>query len=266
MTEKKINFRNSTLAYTITGKGKPVVLIHGFAENGKIWSRQVEFLQDNYMLIVPDIPGSGKSPVLADEDQSIENYADCIKAIIEAENLQKVVIIGHSMGGYIALNYLEKYPEDLVSLGLFHSTAYADDQAKVETREKAIQFIMQNGAPAFLKTSIPGLFNDINKNSVEIQTLLQQGSQFSAEALTGYYKAMIHRPDRATILKQTTIPVLIIAGLHDKAVLHQHCLEQSHFAPITFFYTLKESGHMGMLEETEKSNQILAYFLHSISY
>ncbi len=260
--EKHTDHENSTLHYTITGKGMPVVLLHGFAEDSSVWDEQVSFLENNYQLIIPDIPGSGKSTLLKKENAGMEDYAACVKKILDAEHIARCVMIGHSMGGYITLAFAENYPETLISFGLFHSSAYADDGEKKEARRKSIAFINNNGAKAFLDTSIPGLFYDAGKSKNDIETLLKKGNNFTPEALIQYYEAMIARPDRTAILKNVNFPVLLIMGQHDKAVPFKFSLEQARMPSHAYIYILRTSAHMGMWEEREKSNKILGDFLH----
>lgn len=262
MKNYSILYQESTIHYSITGKGFPVMLLHGFGEDSRVWSNQIDHLADQFTLIVPDIPGSGKSDRLTGIN-SMEAYAKCINAILEKEGIGRLLMIGHSMGGYITLAFQEMYPEKLISFGLFHSSAFADDEAKKEARSKSIDFIQANGAQAFLKTSIPGLFMNPEKSEADIQLLLEQGKTFSKEALISYYEAMIARPDRTDLLKKATVPVLIIAGEHDKAVPYEHSLKQSHMPPNCSFNVLRNSAHMGMLEQTEASNLILANFLQN---
>ena len=118
------------------------------------------------------------------------------------------------MGGYISLAFAEKYPELLNAFGLFHSTAYADDEAKKEARRKGIEFIKNNGAAAFIKNTTPNLFSEKTKkeNPELVEKLVDQSQNFSSEALIQYYEAMIQRPDRTSVLKSFQKPVLFIIG------------------------------------------------------
>ncbi|MFT3910582.1 MAG: alpha/beta hydrolase [Ferruginibacter sp.] len=259
--EKYIEYNGSSLHYIITGAGSPVVLIHGFGEDSTVWDNQIAVLKNTYKLIVPDLPGSGRSTLLQKERINLVDHADCVKEILSVENIEQCIMIGHSMGGYIALAFAEKYPGLLTALGLFHSSAYADDAEKIQVRKKAIEFIQKNGAAAFLKTSIPGLFFDQEKSSFDIEMLLQKGNNFSPEALIQYYEAMIARPDRTELLKNTHLPVLLIIGQHDKAVPFKLSLEQAKMPGHSHIHILRNSAHMGMLEETVDSNKILADFL-----
>lgn len=264
MTKKLLPYNNSTLHYNVGGEGKTVLLLHGFAEDSSIWDDFIPGLSAHYNLIVPDIPGSGKSTLLQETQVGLEEYADSVHFILAKENVEQCCMIGHSMGGYITLAFAEKYPGMLEGIGLFHSSAYADDEQKKETRKKAIEFIKEKGSNAFLKTSIPGLFADAEKSKSAIDGLIEKGKQFSPEALTQYYEAMITRPDRTAILKSVLSPVLFIMGELDKAVPFEHSLQQSFLPEESHIHILRNSAHMGMLEEKEKSFNSLAHFLHSV--
>ena len=142
------------VAYRKIGNGPAVILVHGFGEDGNIWKNQEEILSEKYTLILPDIPGSGgQSDLLSEKDHPVQisDYAESIKEIIDEEKLESFILIGHSMGGYIALAFAEKYPGILKALGLFHSSAFADSEEKKATRTKAIEFIHEHGSEAFLK-------------------------------------------------------------------------------------------------------------------
>jgi pimeloyl-ACP methyl ester carboxylesterase len=262
-TEKFIDINGHALFYRVTGTGKPVVLLHGFAEDGTIWQHQVEALQQHYRLIVPDLPGSGRSGM--SQDMSMEGLAAAVHQIIDDElpGNETFVMIGHSMGGYITLAFAEKYPERLKGIGLFHSTAYADSDEKKATRQKGIEFMLQHGSALFIQQTTPNLFSPIFKGEHPevIEEIIERYSNFSNETLVQYYKSMMDRPDRTNILKKSTWPVLLIAGEHDTAIPVGHVMQQSYLPSLSYIHLLKHSGHMGMLEEQELSNRFLANFL-----
>ena len=264
MTEKHITVNNSIIFYHVIGNGTPVFLIHGFAEDSTVWEAQVLFLKNNFRLIIPDLPGTRKSQLLQKENAGIDDYADCIHQILQNENINQCIMIGHSMGGYITLAFAEKYSSLLKAFGLFHSSAYADDDEKIATRKKAISFIQSNGAEEFLKTSIPGLFYDTQKSKQQIDELIIKGKTFTTLALVQYYNAMIARPDRTEVLKSFTGAILFMMGVHDKAVLYVHSLQQCYMPGLSHIHVLRNSAHMGMLEETGQANSNLMNFLQSI--
>lgn len=268
---KELLYQNKKIFYRIIGNGNPVVFIHGFGEDGNIWSSQVEYLKDKFNLIIPDLPGSGKSEMI--DDMSMEGMAEVIKKILDKESSEippsgggGASIIGHSMGGYITLAFAEKYPESVSAFGLFHSTAFADSDEKKATRRKGIDFINQHGAFEFLKTASPNLFAQKTKDEKPelINDFIAGLHNFSAASLVSYYEAMIKRPDRTEMLQKAAVPVLFIMGKYDNAVPLEDGLKQSHLPEKSYIYVLQNSGHMGMLEENEKSNEILEKFLWEI--
>lgn len=264
--ENSIIFKNEKISYRIIGDGTSVLLLHGFGEDGHVWDRQINFLKNHFRLIIPDIPGSGSSAYNM-RLVSMDDYAEAIKVIFDHEKLTDAIMIGHSMGGYITLAFAEKYPHLLKTFGLFHSSAFPDTEEKKATRRKAIEFIKTNSAHAFLRTSTPGLFTDNFKSAhtKEVDDLIDQGKNFTADALIQYYYAMINRPDRTFILKTATKPVLFILGEKDNAVPLQAGLQQCYLPSQSYVHILTNSAHMGMWEEVEKANQFLLDFLQSVS-
>jgi len=266
---KNISYQSSTIFYRIVGNGKPVLLIHGFGEDGNIWDNQVEFLKDHlptgqagFQLIVPDLPGSGRSELI--KDMRIEGMAEVIKAILIEEKIEQCDLIGHRMGGYITLAFAEKYPHILSSFGLVHSSAFADSEEKKAARLKSIEFINKNGAYEFLKTSIPGLFNPsgrLLRPEGFMEQLVEKGRDFTPEALIQYYQAMIDRPDRTHVLKTFAKPILFIIGEHDNAVPFTQSLQQCYLPDHSHIHILRHSAHMGMWEEATAVNNFLLAFL-----
>jgi pimeloyl-ACP methyl ester carboxylesterase len=263
MKHRICEFQHHPIHYRVIGNGAAVMLIHGFAEDNSIWNDISAALSENYQLILPDIPGSGGSPAMT-KQHSIDDYAAAMLAILQEEQLDNVVVIGHSMGGYIALAMAEKKPSAIKALGLFHSSAYADDALKIATRHKAISFLQENGSQAFLKTSLPGLFADPLQHKKSIDNLLQKAENYSRDTLIQYYEAMIKRPDRTDLLVRAKFPVLFVMGFEDKAVPFSHSLQQSHLPSISHISILRGSAHMGMIEEPAKSLLVLTDFLRAI--
>jgi pimeloyl-ACP methyl ester carboxylesterase len=261
---KTFNYKKGRINYSVYGEGKAVLLIHGFGEDSQIWQNQVARFGKDFKLIVPDLPGSGKSDFIP-EVFSMEDHSDLLEELLTYEKVDAADIIGHSMGGYIAMAFAEKFPERMTGLCLFHSSCYADSEEKVESRRKSIQFIKQNGSHKFLESTTPNLFSEKTKetNPGLVQEIIDRYSNFNPNSLVHYYEAMIQRPDRSEVLRKLPKPVLIIAGEHDNAVPLKHSLEQSHLPELSYFHSLKDSGHMGMLEEPANSNHYLEILLNN---
>ncbi|HTG56780.1 MAG TPA: alpha/beta fold hydrolase, partial [Niabella sp.] len=128
MHRKSITIEGKLISYLAGGEGNAVVLLHGFGVDSSAWVEQINYLQKSYRVIAPDLPGIGVSELTS--NVSMEGVAAIVKEILEAEEIEQAAVIGHSLGGYIALAFAEKYPELLSGLGLFHSTAIADNDEK----------------------------------------------------------------------------------------------------------------------------------------
>ncbi len=290
--QKSFSYQNAIISYTIEGRGKPVVLLHGFGEDSNVWKYQVAFLKEHCLLIIPDLPGSGKSSLLSlvpstrdgvrrleseKNDQStpvsrlltpgyisINDYADCIKALLQHEKVPSCIMLGHSMGGYITLAFAEKYPSLLNGFGLVHSTAYADSEEKKLAREKGIATMEKYGSYPFLKNTIPNLFSKRFKelHADQVNKLIEASKDFSKEALQQYYRAMMLRPDRTSALLSNWLPVLFVMGTEDVAAPLDEVIKQASLPCISYIYVLQDTGHMGMWEAPEELNQQLLFFIN----
>jgi len=240
----------------------PIILLHGFAEDSNIWERQTAFLRRHHHVIVPDLPGCGKSAP-PQGSISVEDMADYIKSLLDSESIGQCIMIGHSLGGYITLAFAEKYPDQLLAFGLFHSTAFADTEEKKAGRRKKIAFIQKNGAAPFIRQSIPDLFSESSKTTFKqaINDLIEQYSNFAPETLARYQEAMIHRPDRTHILKNFNGPILFIIGTQDNAVPYEQSLQQAYMPDLSYIRILENVGHMGMIEDSDRCNQALDEFI-----
>lgn len=261
------SYSTVNIIYQQAGAGTPVLLLHGFGEDSKVLQPLFEALQQNHLVVIPDLPGSGQSAFDAGICGSIDGMADAMLGLMRSVTTEPFVVLGHSMGGYIALSMAEKKPEVLLGFGLLHSTAFADSAEKKDTRRKAIQFIKANGSAAFLKTSIPGLFSEAfqQSNSAVVQQLVERGDSFLPEALCAYYIAMLERPDRTHVLANIMVPVLFVIGEFDKAAPMPDVMQQVHLPTLSHMHILRHTAHMGMFEEPERFNESVVQFLKDIA-
>jgi pimeloyl-ACP methyl ester carboxylesterase len=256
---KSIN--NGNITWLDEGKGAAIVLIHGFAENASLWDTQANQLKTRYRVIAPDLPGTAAAPLST--PLSIESMAEYVYAILLAEEIREAVVIGHSMGGYIALALAEKYPGILKGLGLFHSTARADSDEKKEGRRKSIRLMEQYGAETFLRQTLPNMFSAATRSQHPgyVEAYVKMGMQCQLPALVAYYEAMAQRPDRTAILPSLNIPVLFMIGKDDNAVPLDNILPQITLPRISSIHIFENVGHMGMWEIAAESNMILEQFI-----
>jgi len=269
--QKTVHYKGKDIHYTHLNPARKkgglaapatLMLVHGFPERGRIFQPQIAALSQHCTLLVPDLPGSGDSPYNPDL-HSIADYADALQAITATEQVTRLVIIGHSMGGYIALAFADRYPRNLLGLGLMHSTAYADSADKKANRLKAIQTMEQYGGPAFLKSMIPALFAASFKSAhpAVVQELIQAGNDFQTATLQQYYRMMLDRSDKTYLLSQLSIPFLFISGTEDKAAPPKDLIAQSALPQTAMIEILDQAGHMGFIEKADEVNRILLDYL-----
>ncbi|RAI98429.1 pimeloyl-ACP methyl ester carboxylesterase [Chitinophaga skermanii] len=250
-----------TGSYYVTGSGPVVVLLHGFGEDGSAWEHQTNYLAKTSKIIVPSLPGTHGSDIT--HPLTIESMADFVHALLVAEGIQKVVMIGHSMGGYITLAFAEKYGDMLQGFGLFHSSGLADTEEKKEARRKSIRLIQDYGHDTFIRQAIPGMFANRyrTEHPEKVDNYLHRAMHIPGATLIAYYEAMILRPDRTAVLKQAQVPVLFIIGEEDTAVTMDAIMPQTSYPTTASIHILEKVGHMGLWEEAEESNYILEQFI-----
>ncbi|MGM0943675.1 MAG: alpha/beta fold hydrolase [Bacteroidota bacterium] len=242
------------------GSGQSVILIHGFCEVGAMWEDFAQELSKDFRVLCPDLPGFGKSP-LSKPQISLEETAVMLEEWMEEHSIQDPVIIGHSLGGYVALALLELMGSKIRGIGLFHSTAFADDAEKKEMRNRTIQFLKKFGAEKFVSSFVPPLFSEKHRVEFaeEIEKATEQARQSTLEGLIAFTEAMRDRKDRFEVLKNFQGPKLMIAGTEDGAVKIEASRQQK--AAFTDYVELAGTGHMGMIEEKERTLALVRNFL-----
>lgn len=258
--EKQIYNNNLKVNYRIEGAGKAIVLIHGFLETSEIWKDFSKKLSINFLVISPDLPGHGGSE-LYKEPYSMRKYAESVYHILKKENISKVLIIGHSMGGYVAMAFAENYMFMLSSLCLFHSSPFADSNKKKKERKETIkqikdgnkEIICSNHAKSVFSNDNIRAFKDIILNNTKIAKSIPDSGIIAS------LKAMKERIDRNNILKALPVPFLYILGKKDRFI-PETILNIIDFPEETTTGILENSGHMGMFEEKEKSLKLINDF------
>lgn len=248
----------STIFSPVRGEGPPVILIHGFPLNQSMWDNFADLLARHHKVYTPDLPGFGQSPILP-SPFSLEEVADEMIRWIEHQRMLNSVIIGHSLGGYVALAMVKKKPSLFAGLGLFHSTAEPDSEEKKESRTKAVDFIKKNGASVFTTNFIEPLFADPKNPAVAaVKEIARQASE---PAVIGYTLAMRDRENRVDVLKDFDKPVLFIAGVKDKGIPVHAVERQASLCKHPKLHILPEGAHMGMFEQRAETASIIGEFI-----
>ncbi|MDR6194801.1 alpha/beta hydrolase [Siphonobacter sp. SORGH_AS_0500] len=233
----------------------PLILLHGYGEDAKVWDTIKAAFWPATNVLTPSY--ASRSDL-----KTIDEYAEAVYKDLRSQGVERGVVIGHSMGGYIALALAEKHPEFIEGLGLFHSTAYADTEEKKANRDKNVAAIKEKGPAGFLQGFVKNMYSDAfaENNPGVLEEHITHVSQLPPEALIAGMQAMKDRPDRRQVLEKATYPVLFIIGMKDKAVKPEEAMEQVQLTPNSSQLILEKAGHMGMTEEPDDCLEIIQSF------
>jgi len=254
----------ANINFSDSGKGKTIVLLHGFLESSGIWDDFTDKLSESFRVITIDLPGHGKSDCIA-EEHSMEIMAEEVKNILEILGIKKVLLIGHSMGGYVSAAFAEKYPGMLKGLILFHSHAFADDDEAKKNRDRFI-LAVNNDHIDFIKNFIPELFAPDNRSKYhkEIIQLINMATLSSKEGVIAALKGMKNRKDRNKVIANLEIPVLYIIGKYDPRTPQKKIFPVVEKSKNAVVVVLENSGHMGYIEEKDNSFELIKDFAESV--
>lgn len=238
-----------------------VIFLHGFCENRGMWSGLIKGLESlAYQFHAIDLPGFGGNEQYA---ETIEDMAHFVFQFMDHHKIDKACVIGHSMGGYVALEMLHINQSRIEAIGLVHSHAAVDVESKMENRQKLITFIDKNGPEQFLKEFAKQLVS----HKQEQHGLSDQAYElvkFSAsKAVISATKAMRNRKDHLPTLS-TDKPTLWIIGRDDTFMPYNEVLRQAQLSPNSVIVTLKDVGHLCMYEAPKKTLEIVKGFLHKV--
>ena len=258
---KKALYKKEKITYSDKGRGRVIVLLHGFLGSHAIWQSVAANLEKSYRVIAIDLPGHGESPCFG-YAHSMELMAKCVKAVMDSLRLKKYVIIGHSMGGYVGLAFADIFPDNLKGLCLFHSSAYPDSAEKKKDRLRAIDVVRANKT-VYTKTSIRNLFATKNlkylSEEISFATKIAKGT--SQQGIIAALHGMRDRPGRDIILGLVEYPIMMVIGELDNVLPYEQLLEQSELIKNKSVLFLEHDGHLGFLESPKQSAAELRKFL-----
>lgn len=260
---KTTQFKKATITYADAGKGRAVVLLHGFLGSHKIWEQTILNLSKQYRVIAIDLLGHGQTDCVG-YIHTMELQAKCVKAVLDSLHLKKYVVIGHSMGGYVGLAFADLFPDNLKGLCLYHSTAYADSEDKKRDRSRSIKVVKANHK-IYAIDVIKNLFAIKNFKYLkrEIQFANTIAKATSKQSIIASLEGMKDRPNRDLILGMAHYPIMMVIGQHDNVLPYEQLLEQSQLIKNKQVLFLEHDAHMGFLESPIASNLALRKFLRS---
>lgn len=253
-----LTYQNSKIFYATEGQGNPLVLIHGFLESSNIWNELSDKVSSNRQIICLDLPGHGKSGCIG-EIHTMEEMAEVLREVLKKLNIQKADFIGHSMGGYVLLAFLEKYPKMVNKLILLNSTPAADSDEKKEIRKRSIALAKRN-KEAYVSMSISNLLSEDHKGKYinEINELKENAKNFPTQGITASLQGMKIRKDRSEVLKSFSGIKYLLAGTRDPLLNFEELKDLASYCGCEFFFF--SGGHLSLIENKTEIHDFV-YFI-----
>ena len=250
-----LHHKGINIFYTDNGTGVPVVLLHGFLENSTMWDAFIPVLSKNNRIICIDLLGHGQTDCLG-YIHSMELMADIVKAVLNYLKISQTIIIGHSMGGYVALAFAEKNPKDVIGLCLMNSTANADSSERKKNRDRAIIAVKQN-YKTFVRIAVVNLFRPKNRRifTKQIKFIKEEALKMPVQGIVAALEGMKIRKDREQLFKNSAYEKLMIISKKDPVLDFKSLIKQTKNSNIKVVEF--PDGHMSHIE-----NETL--FLHAI--
>lgn len=262
MELKFITHKGTQIFFSDIGKGTAIILLHGFLENSKMWDYFIVDFSKKYRIITIDLLGHGNTEPLG-YVHSMEDNADVVHAVLSELKIRKAVLVGHSMGGYVALAFAELYAENVKGMVLLNSTSRADSDERKINRDRAIKAVKQNYSN-FVRLSIANLFSENNRERLasEIENTKIEALKTTLQGIVASLEGMKIRKDREVILHFAPYPILLILGKNDPVLNYDESIEQienTNVKLLTF-----PDGHMSHIENREELKKELLEFFKNL--
>jgi pimeloyl-ACP methyl ester carboxylesterase len=255
------SYKNTNINFTSQGSGAAVVLLHGFLENSSMWQTITNQLSKKNRVICIDLLGHGATENLG-YIHTMEDQANMVKAVLDYLHLRKYILIGHSMGGYVALAFAQLFPENVKGLCLMNSTALPDTEEKKINRDRAIVAVKQNHK-TFVRIAIPMLFSEDNRTVFvsEIKNITEEALKISPQGIIAALEGMKIRKDQTSIYKKAQFPIQLIIGKLDPALDYNSLIQQTKNTKVEVVEF--PDGHMSHIENKNELIEAFKNFIKS---
>lgn len=241
----------------------PILFLHGFPFNGSLWKPQIEFFQDKRIVLAPDLRGHGQGPK-GNAPWMIQDYVDDLHELLTKAKIDSVVLCGLSMGGYVALEFINRYPDMVQSLILAGTRADADTNEIKDQRYQALEKIRKEGLEVFASDFSKKVLADVKseekqKLQDEIRGMILSNSPDDVAMVIG---AIASRKDSTAMLRAIQCPTLVVVGAEDKVTSWGVNHSMARRILNCQFSKIQGAGHVVNLEQPEKFNAIVDAFLN----
>lgn len=254
------------MAYSDTGSGPPLVFIHGYPLNRRMWQSQLEGFKDFHRVVAPDLRGHGESQA-PPGPYSMFMFSQDVNALLDYLGIEdKVVLCGLSMGGYVCFEFFRNYSERLAGLVLTATWAGADSPEKKSGRDESASNVLKNGIAPLADGMLPLLLSpETSQSNPDLTALVSEIlNETSVEGAVGALQAMRDRPDSTSNLSEINLPTLVIHGADDRIIPYQEAEKMAGQIPQSKLVKVENAGHLPNMEQSKAFNSALQDFLEAI--
>jgi pimeloyl-ACP methyl ester carboxylesterase len=266
-----LTLSTTTIHYVDRGRGLPVVLVHGFPLDHTMWSAQIDALASRVRVIAPDLRGFGRSPLAPGDESrgvSMERYADDLAELLDALAIREpIVLVGFSMGGYVAWQFVRKYPQRLRALVPCDTRAAADSDEARAGRLKMAEHIAEWGSGGVAEMMGPKLFapQSFARLPAAVAEVRSVVERTAPAAIAAAQRGMAARPDMTVLLQLIRVPTLVIVGEHDALSPPEEMQSIAAAIPAAQCVVIPDAGHMTTMENPAAVNDALLRFLAGLA-
>jgi pimeloyl-ACP methyl ester carboxylesterase len=254
-----LEYKGTELFYSVVGKGETIVLLHGFLESSTMWRDLIPHISNTHHVVSVDLLGHGQTGCLG-YIHTMEQMAEAVEAVLSHLKVKKATLIGHSMGGYVALAFAGQYPENVEGLCLMNSTAMDDSPEKKLNRDRAIEAVKQNHR-SFIRLSIANLFRPKNRMvfTEEIESIKEEALQFPIQGIIAALEGMKIRKNRVGLFRNAKYKKMMIIGRKDPALQYNTLIDQIKDSDVEMVEF--PDGHMSYIENKEEFTYNIMHFI-----
>jgi len=255
------SYQGGNISYSDTGSGSTIVLLHGYLESSEIWNSFAEKLAGRFRVISVDLPGHGGSDIFG-EIHTMEFMAGAVYGLLEDLNTGSVFMAGHSLGGYVTLAFLEFFPEKLTGYCLFHSQPFADQPAAIEKRRREIEIVKAGKKELMYPDNVERMYAAVNLGRLteSLRRSKDIASRIPDKGIIAVLNGMIARPSRVHLMEEGKVPCLWVLGAMDNYISCEAIQSQVKLPIKSEVVILKNSGHMGFVEEENEALEAVRRF------
>ena len=250
------------MSYRDLGDGDPLVLLHAFPLNGRMFESQMRAFSGSHRVVAPDYPGFGRSP-RTPAQPDVHYYAEGVRGLLDRLHLERVILGGVSMGGYVAFECMRLFPERVIALVLANTRAEPDSEEMRETRKEMALRVAQEGVGALVELQMERLLapDTLENKEDVVETVRTMMLESSPDGVVAALGAMRERPDSTGLLGKISVPTLVLGGAEDALSTPEVMGEMAEKIPNSRHLTLEGAGHLSNLEAPVEFNAALKDFL-----